>query len=285
MLLADRFIRKARTMLPADYHMHTHNSGDSNAPMKDMVESSIQRGLKEICFTEHLDLDYPEFEGLPLGTFDLDYEAYRQEYLLYKEKYKDQIKINFGVEIGMQSHVAKENTAFVQNGSFDFVIASVHLVDRRDPFYDGFWDHAPVEDIFKRYFELTLENIKLFKDFDVLGHLDYIARYVPEGDRTYSYERFKDQIDEILVYLIQNDKGLDFNSKALGYIENLNPNPCPEALKRYYDLGGRIITFGSDAHTAEKVGIKFEKAVEIAKNCGFTEYYTFDKRKPIAHKL
>lgn len=272
-------------MLPADYHMHTHNSGDSDAPMKDMIESSIQRGLKEICFTEHLDYDYPEFEDLPLGTFDLDYKAYHDEYLLYKEKYKGQIKINFGVEVGMQPHIAQKNLDFVKDGGFDFVIASVHLIDKRDPFYGGFWDTDSVENNFKRYFELTLENIKLFNDFDVLGHLDYLSRYVPEGDTTYNYQRFKEQIDEILLYLIEHDKGLDFNSKALSYGDSFSPNPCPDALKRYHELGGRIITFGADAHNPEKVGVKFEEAVEIAKACGFTEYYTFDKRKPIAHKL
>ncbi len=272
-------------MLPADFHMHTHHSGDSEAPMKDMIEACIKKGLKEICFTDHLDLDYPEYEDLPLGTFNLDVDAYREEYLKYKEEYNDKIKIGFGVEVGMQPQVADANSSFVRSNNFDFVIASIHLVDKRDPFYKGFWEPDTVENIFKRYFEITLDNIKLFNDFDVLGHLDYIARYVPEGDTTYSYERFSEQIDEILLYLIKNDKGLDFNSKVLGYSDTLLPNPCPAALKRYHDLGGKIITFGSDAHGPAKVAAGFEKSREIALSCGFTEYYTFEKRIPTSHKL
>lgn len=273
-------------MLPADFHMHTHHSGDSTAPMEEMIISSINSGLPEICFTEHLDLDYPVYPDLPPGTFDLDVDSYRNEYELYKKKYEDKIRLHFGVEIGMQTHLFSQNSAFIRSNSFDFVIASIHLVDRKDPFYEGFWDFDTIENIFKRYFELTLENIKLFNDFDVLGHLDYIARYVPDGDTTYSYKRFSDQIDEILLYLIKNDKGLDFNSKVLAYTDKkLLPNPCPDALKRYHELGGRIITFGSDAHTPNRVGTHFEEAKEIALSCGFTEYYTFDKRVPIAHKL
>ncbi len=272
-------------MVSADFHMHTHHSGDSTAPMQEMIESSIQKGLTEICFTDHLDLDYPEFEDLPKGTFDLDLDSYKREFLKYNEEYKNKIKINFGVEIGMQSQVAKNNHDFVKRGDFDFVIGSIHLVDRRDPFYKGFWEPDTVENIFKRYFELTLENIKLFDDFDVLGHLDYIARYVPEGDTTYSYKRFSDQIDEILLYLIRNDKGLDFNSKAMAYSNGHMPNPCPDALRRYYELGGRIITFGSDAHTPQKVAAAFDITREIALSCGFKEYYTFKKRVPTAHKL
>ena len=139
--------------------------------------------------------------------------------------------------------------------------------------------------IFNRFFEQTLENIKLFSEFDVLGHLDYISRYVPEGDTTYSYERFADKIDPILEYLIANDKGLDVNSKVLAYSDILPPNPCPEALKRYKELGGALIAFGSDAHTPDKIGCCFDTIRQIALDAGFTEYYTFENRKPLAHKL
>ena len=143
----------------------------------------------------------------------------------------------------------------------------------------------PPENIYKRTFEQTLDNIKLFTDFDVLGHLDYVSRYAPKGDTTYSYERFADQIDEILLYLIKNDKGLDFNSKLLGNDISLLPNPVPEVLKRYKELGGRIITIGSDAHTPGKVACGFEKMCKIAKSCGFDEYYTYKKRIPTPHAL
>ena len=117
----------------ADYHMHTHNSGDSDAPMEDMIKSAINKGLKEICFTEHQDEDYPTCYDLPEFPFILDVDSYRDEFLHYKELYADKIKMHFGVEIGMQTHVADKNLDFVKKGGFDFVIASIHLVDKKDP--------------------------------------------------------------------------------------------------------------------------------------------------------
>jgi histidinol-phosphatase (PHP family) len=269
----------------SDYHLHTHHSGDSEAPMEEMVTKAIGLGLKEMCFTEHMDLDYPTCYDLPPEPFTLDVKSYREEVQKYKEVYKDKISIKFGVEIGMQPVCLKANQRFIKENDFDFVIASIHLIDAQDPYYESFWTKDTVENLYKRYFDITLENIKLFTDFDVLGHLDYMSRYAPEGDHTYSYERFKDQIDEILKYLVENGKGLDFNSKSLKKSPDADPNPSPAIMKRFKELGGSIITFGSDAHYPEGIACGFDKMRDIALSCGFTEYYTFESRTPIAHKL
>ncbi len=268
-----------------DFHMHSDHSADSTAKMEDMIKRSIDKGLKEICFTEHDDLDYPIYPDITPTTFTLDVPSYEKELMTLKEKYKDRITVRYGIEIGMQAHVANDNLQIVKESDFDFVIASQHLVDRRDPYFSDFWLPDTVENIFDRFFDLTLENMKLFPDFDVLGHLDYIARYVPEGDTTYSYERFRDKIDLILEYLVKNEKGLDLNSKAMAHDRNSSPNPSPEIIKRFHDLGGKIITFGSDAHSPERVACCFDRMQEITLSCGFTEYYSFEKRTPVPHKL
>jgi histidinol-phosphatase (PHP family) len=272
-------------MLFADYHMHSHNSGDSKAPMKDMIESAIEKGLKEICFTEHMDLDFPLLPDLPPDPFNLDIRSYKEELYKYKEIYKDKINVKFGIEVGMQPQIAKQNAEVIRNEDFDFVIASIHLVDRNDPYYGDIWEANPVEKVLERFFELTLENLKLYDDYDVLGHLDYISRYVPEGDKTYSYERYKDIIDEILLHIIKKDKGIEFNSKVLGYSNDLEPNPCPAALRRYKELGGKLLTFGSDAHNPRAIACGYDRARQIVLDAGFTEFYTFERRVPTAHKL
>ena len=101
-----------------------------------------------------------------------------------------------------------------------------------------------------------------------------------------SYKKYSDQIDAILEYLIKQGKGLDLNSKVLAYTDmDLLPNPCPEIIKRFKDMGGEIITFGSDAHSPDRVATHFEDMVDMVKSCGFTEYYTFKKRIPTVHKL
>ena len=270
----------------ADYHIHTHHSGDSNAPMEDMIKKAIELGLKGMCFTDHLDLDYPDYPDLPPSPFTLDIPAYRSEFMHFKELYRDRIDLKFGIEVGMQEHVAKENSRIVSENDFDFVIASIHLLFGEDPYYEVFWTARNIEDIYRSYFEKTLENITLFTDFDVLGHLDYISRYVvPKDDKTYSYQRFAKEIDAILSYLAVNEKGLDINSKVLSADPGGTPNPCPDVIRRFKELGGRIITFGSDAHAPGGIAAGFDRLRDIALSCGFTEYYTFDKRTPIPHTL
>jgi len=270
--------------LPADYHLHTHNSGDSTAPMKDMIETAVNRGLEEICFTEHLDIDFPVTEDIPKDYFLLDTASYKDELLKYKELYKDKITIKFGAEVGMQTHISMQNKEFVHSEPFDFIIASIHLIDRQDPYYPSFWKGRNVQKAFRQYFEDTLENLKLFDDYCVLGHLDYLARYAPKTDNPYSYKAYSDIIDEILVHLIKKGKGLDFNTKQL-FTDGSSPNPSPEILKRYKELGGKIITFGSDAHVPEGISGAFEKARVIALKCGFDEYCTFENMTPIFHRL
>ncbi|WP_029230693.1 histidinol-phosphatase HisJ family protein [Butyrivibrio sp. VCB2006] len=273
------------SFLPADYHLHTHNSGDSEAPMKDMVESAISKGLTEMCFTEHMDLDFPITEQVPEGLFTLDIPPYEKDLFSYREEYKDRIAIKYGIELGLQPQILADNKAIIQNHGFDFVIGSVHLLDHKDPYYySNYWSAQDEDSVIRRYFESTLENIKLFSDFDVLGHLDYIVRYTPSKGADYSYFKYKDIIDEILSLLIEMKKGLDLNTKAL-VSGNENPNPGIDILKRYHELGGRIITFGSDAHVPDGVAGCFDKAKDIALKCGFDSYYTFTKRVPCANTL
>ena len=273
------------TKLPADYHMHTHNSGDSDTPMKDMIESAIEKGLSEICFTEHMDLDFPILEEVPEGTFTLDIPAYHAEVLSYQKQYQDKIAIKYGIELGLQPQIVAENTKVIKSNDFDFVIGSIHLVDKKDPYYPYLWEGQKEHDIIRRFFELTLENIQAFDDFDVLGHLDYIVRYAPSGVPDYSYDMYKDVIDEILKVLVSKNKGLDLNTKAALFKGGANTNPSEEVLRRFHELGGRLITFGSDAHVPGGIAGSFDKATELAKSCGFEEYYTFEKRIPTAHKL
>ncbi len=270
----------------SDYHLHTHHSGDSEAPMEDMIERAVGLGLREICFTEHQDLDYPEIPGLPKDKFTLITDPYREELFSLKKKYQDKINIGFGVELGLQlGDTIRKNREYMAQYEFDFVIGSIHLMDNQDFYYPEVWEGSTIDEMYRRCFELTLENITLFGDFDVLGHLDYITRYSPDKGASYDPEKFVDIIDEILKRLIEDGKGLDINSKVLFTNPGGNPNPHPFILRRFKELGGQIITFGSDAHVPEGIAAGFDITGRMALEAGFTEYYTFDRRTPIPHKL
>ncbi len=124
-----------------------------------------------------------------------------------------------------------------------------------------------------------LDYIKAVEDFDALGHLDYIVRYGKEQQKFYSYRQFADEIDEILKYLIANGKALELNMAGMKYGLGF-AHPHPDILKRYKELGGEMVTVGSDAHRPEHIAYAYEKAGEILKECGFGYYTEFIKRKP-----
>ena len=268
----------------ADYHLHSHFSGDSKAPMEDMIRQAIRLGFTELCFTEHMDMDYPVREETPAGMFEVNTDAYLYDLLYFREKYKDRIRVRFGVELGLQPHIADRNTRYIRSFDFDFVIASTHVVDRKDPGYLEYYDGISDEEGYRAYFKEILDSVRSFSDFDVYGHLDYVIRYSRSRDENYSYEKYADLFDPILEAIIEKGKGIELNTG--GFRKGLKEfHPCNGVLKAYRKKGGEIITVGSDAHRPQDMGSDFALAAEVLKECGFSYYCTFEKRKPAFHKL
>lgn len=263
-------------MLYSDYHIHTSFSGDSDTPMKDMIERGLELGLTTMCFTEHMDLDY---DPLCDEDFTLDTDSYLQTYRTYQEQYKDKLQLRFGVELGLQPHLAQTHQDFIKKYPFDFVIGSSHLVHGMDPYYPKFFDGRKEEDCIEEYFQSILENLNTFSDFDVYGHIDYIIRYCPSGRKEFCLKEYSQVIDEILKKLIAMGKGIELNTGGFKYGLS-HPNPHEDVLKRYRQLGGEIITMGSDAHVCEYLGYEFQKAAEILRECGFKYYTVFRNRTP-----
>lgn len=218
-----------------DCHMHSSFSADSETPMEDMIQAAISRNLSGICFTEHFDPDYPaDPDGL---TFDLDIPAYHARLHHLKEKYSQDLQIHFGIEIGLQPHLARQFRQLLEDYPFDFVIGSSHVVHGQDPYYPEFYQGRKVTRCYMEYFESILENLSVFDQMDVYGHLDYIVRYGPGQNASYSYGRFQDILDEILKQLIRRHVGLELNTG--GYHYGLGePNPCSQVIRRYRELGG-----------------------------------------------
>lgn len=270
--------------ITADYHIHSSFSGDSDAPMEEMILRGIHLGLKRLCFTEHNDFDYPITEEDPAGKFALNPNAYLYDFLTLKEKYAGQITLCFGLELGLQAHLTRQNAAFAKAHEYDFIIGSSHICNRKDPYYPAFYEGREQSAAYREYFESILDNLKGYSNFDVYGHLDYVVRYGPQKDEGYSYEIYEDILEQILKRLISMEKGLEINTAGLA--KGLHDtNPCRCIIKRYRELGGEIITTGSDAHTPEQIAYAFDKAAEILKDCGFRYYTTFEKRSPSFHKL
>ena len=284
--------------ITADYHLHSSFSGDSDTPMEEMILKGIELGLTRMCFTEHHDFDYPitepasdsdgtsesDLDIVTEGMFLLNPDAYLYDLLKLREKYAGRITLLFGVELGLQPHLSKENAAFAKAHDYDFIIASSHICNRQDPYYPSFYEGRSQEEAYTEYFESILENLKFYSNFDVYGHLDYVVRYGPTKDDGYSYEVYRSIFDRILERLISMEKGLEINT--VGLAKGLrDANPCIGVIRRYRELGGEIITVGSDAHDTKQIAYAFDRAADILKDCGFRYYTTFEKRSPSFHKL
>lgn len=258
-----------------DTHMHTDLSGDSKASPESMIEEAIRLGLAGICFTDHLDYDYPDDPEL----FLLNLDKYDERIHVLQQQYQNRLPIRFGIEIGLQPHLAKRHEEVLSAHDFDFVIGSSHVVHGFDPYYPAYYEGKTEQEAYLEYFTSILENIQAFSDFDVYGHIDYVVRYGPNKNAQYSYAAYADIIDEILRLLIQKGRGIELNTAGFKYGLG-HPNPTEEILARYRELGGEIITIGADGHKPEHIAYDFAKVPAILKEAGFRYYTVFKKRNP-----
>lgn len=271
-------------MIIADYHVHSDFSSDSDTPMEQMIERAIKLGLKRICFTDHMDYDYPPVSSLSF-VFDPDKYVHRLNEL--KERYQHQIEVLTGIELGLQPHLSSRLEDLLKNYSFDFSIGSSHVVDHMDPYYPDYWENRTTKDGINRYFESIIENCKAFYNFSVYGHIDYVIRYIPgqkEMKIDYNYQDYSDVLDEVLKTLIHYGRGLEINTAGLKYGLGY-AHPKHEILRRYLELGGELITIGSDAHKPEHLCYDFSIVPDLLESLGFRYYATFRNGKPIFEKL
>lgn len=266
--------------MKADFHLHSAFSADSRTPMREMIEKGITLSLSSMCFTEHMDYDYKD-EGM---IFETDMPAYLQTFQELKNEYAQKIELLFGIELGLQPYLKERCEALTTDWPFDFVIGSSHVVNGQDPYYPAFFQGRTERDAYLSYFQSIIDNLNTFSCFDVYGHIDYVVRYGPNQNRFYGYESYKEPLEEILQLLIKKNIGLELNTGGFKYGLG-HPNPHEDILKRYRELGGEIITVGSDAHAPEYIGYSFDRAAEILKACGFRYYTIFRRRKPEFIKL
>lgn len=268
-------------MILADYHFHSAFSSDSDTPLEDMINKAISLGMKRLCITDHLDYDYPNEYGL---DFQLDVDSYLKEIAHLSEKYNDKIELFKGIELGLMPYLKDRYNQLTSQYSFDFIIGSSHLIDGKDPYYPEFWLGKKEREGYEAYFQTIIDNIKSGTDFDSYGHIDYVVRYGEHQNKFYTYEAYSDILDEVLKLIIQSGKALEINTAGfkygLGYF-----HPQTDVLKRFKELGGELITIGSDAHKPEHLCYDFNKTREILISLGFKHYATFEKRKPVMWEL
>lgn len=264
-------------MIYTDYHLHSTFSHDGISTMEKHIKNAINLGLKEICFTEHYDI-YDGLENNKLKTIDV--ENYVEKFNQYKEKYNHQINLKLGIEIGLQPDIKENVCNMVKQYPFDFIIGSSHITCKKDISKDPtFFEGLTQKEAYTKYFKEVLENVKLYDEFDVYGHIDYIVRYGGYEEKILKYDDYQEILDEILVNIIKKSKGIEINTSGYRYRLNM-PHPNKEIVTRYKELGGEIITIGSDAHKIEDVCSNFDQTTNLLKQIGFKNYAIFENRKP-----
>lgn len=260
-----------------DCHVHSNFSDDSTMRLEEGVAAAVQLGLKGLTFTDHLDLDFPDNQYL----FDFDINERSDRIGELAQRYAGTIEVLHGIELGAQPHTITETISKIKGHNFDFIICSIHAVDGfalHQP--DGFYEDKTKDQAYRRYLEEVYWSVCNVADFDVVGHLGYIRRYGPYESKSMPYKHFDEYIDAILKAVIDSGRGIEIN--VSGYAYKLgSPIPDVDIVRRYKELGGQIVTLGSDAHSADQIGKSFKQGLALIEKVGFDYVAYFKNRKPV----
>lgn len=255
-----------------DYHMHSTVSFDAKDSGLAMAQAAAARGLKEVCFTDHIDYT-PEMDMVfDTGRYNAEYDQLEVPGLLIRR----------GMEFGLTPDNPEQLKKDLGRRRFDFVLGSIHLIDGVDVYFADYWEEKGYERGLELYLERTLESVRVHEDYDVLGHLTYVskARGIPDHSLI-RYEDHKPIMDEILLELVKHEKGLELNTSGIDRCGG--PLPTLDYFQRFRELGGKIVTVGSDAHDVGRAGqYTHEMAAELKKIFGYV--CTFEDRRPIFHR-
>ena len=257
-----------------DFHMHSDFSFDSDATMESMVKSGIDKGLKELCFTDHIEFaPAPPFE-----RWVVDVNAYHAEISRLQQLYGDKISLKMGAEIGYHPSQIKTANDYIESADFDFILCSLHDINNEDFHHKIFTANKTPKVAFQMYFEEYEKCAKSGINYNCLSHYDFLKRYMQcNYDETFTDNY--DTIKSTFKFLIENGKGIEVNTS--GYRYGLGHSlPTAEFLRLYRELGGEIITTGSDSHAPKDVAAEFKNTYNLLREIGFKYITRFDKMKP-----
>lgn len=277
----------------ADYHIHSEFSDDSEALLEAQVEAAISAGLDEICVTDHVDYgvktdwDDPSPIAFAHGHWmaNVHYPEYFAKIRRLRRIYAGKIRIKAGLEFGVQSHRIAENRALYETyrEQMDFALCSIHEIDDTEFWTYDFQKGKTQEAYNHAYYEEMRKVVERFDGYSVLAHVDLIARYDPAG--VYPFRKIRPYLEKIFAHIIRKGKGIELNTSSWRYkLEDTTPSR--DILRLYREMGGRILTIGSDAHAPDRIGEHLDRARRILRDeIGFKEYCTFTHWEPEFHPL
>lgn len=268
-------------MILTDFHIHSNCSTDAFDTMSDMARASGGRGVDVVCFTDHCDLDAFETGKPDMHCFDYWPRAL-QQHADARALGLEKPEILLGIELGEANHDPARAEKIASLPELDFVIGSLHsLRGECDFFCLPYRSREHCMELMRRYFAELTETAKL-PFVDVIAHIGYTRRYMMKAgfDVRADMSTFGDEIDLLLETAIENGVGIEVNTSGLrnGLVGQTIPGD--DIVRRYFQLGGEVITLGSDAHRTADAGAGLREGMELIREAGFKYITVFRKRKP-----
>lgn len=243
--------------------MHSTHSPDSQSTLDALCENALARGLRGVCFTEHVDFDPSD-----CSYGFLDYEAYMSDVERCRAQYGSRLEIRAGAEVTYQTEFADDIRRFLDTHRFDYVIGSVHLIDHIFIGNPAYFTGRSEPEACEPYWRETVAMLEsgLFR---VVGHLDYIRTRWPREYGPFGLDRWREPVAHILQLAIESGSTLEVNTSAIRR-QLGGPYPSWETLELYRELGGARVFMGSDAHSPSSVGQYFPEVAARLERMGLT---------------
>ncbi len=260
-----------KSLILCDMHTHTGFSDDCYIPMEEMLKAAAESGVRTLAVTDHYDPGYPD----PEFPFLIDFARYQEALLSAKEQYAGRMEILSGLEVGIMHGQFEAANEVIDAFPYDFILGSFHC-HRGEDLYTYDYTNVDGPAMLEDFYTYMHECLKAFDNYDVVGHFSILDRYI---GKLYDYSPFEDIIDEVLKIMVHNGKGIEINTSSFKYGTG-TWLPRESILRRYRQLGGEILTFGSDSHAPEYYRFHFDDAAELARSLGYRYHCIFRERKP-----
>ena len=258
--------RQARD-LPLEAHLHTDLSHDSAEPIDSYGRLAVERGIAELAITDHVDFA-PSAPGYGDTTFEQRERVVREA----AERWAEHgVAIRFGVEITWDSAFATEIRDHLARNAYDFVIGSVHIYRGSQYAADnvaGWVAGRSIGEIVAPYFDEVAAGARTGL-FDAMGHIDFVKRFLVPHVTTADLAAAPELYDPMLAALVESGTALEINTSGLRTPAE-ETFPSPAIVARFHEMGGRAVTVGSDAHTAESFAWALADGYESAAEAGFS---------------
>ena len=266
-------------MFLSDFHTHSTFSSDGKNTMEEMAAAHYESGMNCICFTDHADDCMREADLSFTPDKYINKKGIYEEYLRVRDEFGDKLDIRFGIELSSPNQEPAIAEKLTSLHPYDFIIGSVHnCTGLNDYYFLNYTDEDECHRLIDSYLEEHLRMIET-GGFDVVGHIGYLLKYMAKQGMFPDFTPHMDSVRSVLKLAIEKGIGIEINSSGLR-ANMANSIPTPPVIKLYRELGGEIITTGSDSHNTKDAGAGIAECNEIIKAAGFRYVTVFKDRRP-----